>query len=123
MYPRLLYGLKAVQNKIEIIMDANQSYKLNLSILYHEFQIKVASNNNGVDNFHDMDQDVVDASRELADIVGSDQVPIHTNPRYRLDLARFWRVLGNKTGRLRLQRVYDWVAGPSLTVGEQYRVY
>lgn len=115
---RLLHGHKAVERKIDLINHANQSYKLNLSILYHRFQIKVASNDDGVDGFHDMDQGVVDAFWELANIFNSNQMPIQTNPRYLRDIARFRRVFVGKSERVRLQRVYEWVAGSSLTVKE-----
>jgi len=64
-----------------------------------------------------MDQDVVvDASRELANIVESKRTPLQTNPRYLLDIARFWRTFGGKNDRIPLQPVYEWVAGSSLTV-------
>lgn len=124
LYPRLLHGLEAVERKINAIRDAKQRYKLNLSILYQQFQNTVTSNDIGMDNSHDMDQDVVvDASRELAKMVGSKRTPFQTNPRYLLDIARFWRTFGGKNDRIPLQPVYEWVAGSSLTVEEQSRTY
>jgi len=124
LYPRLLHGLEAVERKIDAIRDAKQRYKLNLSILYQQFQNKVTSNDIGMDNSHDMDQDVVvDASRELAKMVGSKRTPFQTNPRYLLDIARLWRTFGGKNDRIPLQPVYEWVAGSSLTVEEQSRTY
>ncbi len=118
LYRRLLHGLQVVRRIIDLTRDTTQRYKLNLSILYGQFQNKIASNDAGINNINNMEQNVVDASRELAKIVGFRQTPLQTNPIYIWDIASFWKTLGAKNDRILVQPVYEWITGRALTVEE-----
>lgn len=118
LYPRLSNGLRRVHAQIALVRDVTQRYKLNLSILYQQFVTNITANDIGNNNPHDMDQDVVDAALELAKIVGSKQTPLHANPIFICEIARFWRTLGGKRDRIAVQPVYEWYTGRALTVAE-----
>lgn len=114
LYAQLLDGREAVAREITRIEEARQQYELNLAILYERFLIKAAQRHAAIDGnafntFYNIDQDVVEASKELRDMLGDDWTPsLAQNPRYLFEIAKFWRTFGGKDDRIPIERVWEW---------------
>ncbi len=121
LYAKLLDGREKIEREIARVEGATQNFELNLAILYEQFLIKAAHRHgvNGGDTFNIfefIDQDVVEAARELRARVEYNWTPgmALLNPRYLFEIAKFWRTLGGKDDRIAIERVWEFVAGSPL---------
>jgi len=120
-YAQLLDGREKVEREIARIEGAREHYELNLAILYDQFLIEAAQRHgaiggNGFNIFENIDQDVVEAAKQLKAMAESKWSPgmALLNPRYLFEIAKFWRTLGGKDDRIPIERVWEWVAGSPL---------